>query len=128
VQSGARASIGLAGRASARERLAAEASMREFGVWRLAQRPLGELSYGQSRRVLFARAAIGRPDLWLLDEPFSGLDPPTRAALLRALERRAARGAALVIATHHRDEWPAMATHELELRGGRVRYQGERRT
>lgn len=127
VQSGARASIGLAWRASARERTAADAAMREFGVRRLAARTLAELSYGQSRRVLFARAAVGRPDLWLLDEPFSGLDPPTRAALLRALEQRAARGAALVIATHHRDEWPLMATHELELRRGRIVYRGRRR-
>jgi len=127
VQSGARASIGLAQRATARGRAAAEAAMREFGVLRFAARPLAELSYGQARRVLFARAAVGRADLLLLDEPFSGLDPRTRADLLRRLERRAAAGAAIVMATHHRDEWPDIATHELELRRGRIVYQGLRR-
>jgi len=127
VQSGARASIGLAARATARERAAADAAMREFGVLRFAARPLAELSYGQARRVLFARAAVGRADLLLLDEPFSGVDPRTRADLLRRLERRAAAGAAIVMATHHRDEWPDIATHELELHRGRIVYQGLRR-
>jgi len=127
VQTGARASIGLAERATARERAAAEAAMREFGLSRFAARPLAELSYGQARRVMFARAALGRADLWLLDEPFSGLDPRTRTGLLRRLERRAAAGAAIVLATHHRDEWPAMATHELELRRGTIVYRGVRR-
>lgn len=128
VQTGARASIGLAERATARERAAAEAAMREFGLLRFAARALGELSYGQARRVLFARAAVGRADLLLLDEPFSGLDPRTRADLLRRLEHRAAAGAAIVMATHHRDEWPGIATHELELRRGAIVYRGARRT
>ncbi len=127
VQSGAHASIGLNERATRGERAAAKAAMREFGVLRLAARPLAELSYGQTRRVLFARAAMGRPDLLLLDEPFSGLDPPTRADLMRRLERRAAAGAAIVMATHHREEWPRFATHELELRRGAVLYGGVRR-
>ncbi|MGE0581945.1 MAG: ATP-binding cassette domain-containing protein [Steroidobacteraceae bacterium] len=127
VQSGARASIGLNEPASRRERAAAQRVMREFGVSRLAARPLGELSYGQSRRVLFARAAMGRPDLLVLDEPFSGLDPPTRADLMRRLGQRVAAGAAIVLATHHREEWPAFATHELELRRGAVHYRGPRR-
>src|SRR5690606_17590181 len=105
----------------------AEAAMRAFGVLRLAAQSLAELSYGQTRRVLFARAAMGRPDLLLLDEPFAGLDPPTRADLMRRLERRAASGVTIVIATHHREEWPRFATHELELRRGTVRYGGVRR-
>ena len=124
VQSGAHASIGLNEPASRAERAAATVAMREFAVARFATRPLGELSYGQSRRVLFARAAMGRPDLLLFDEPFAGLDPPTRADLMRRLGQRAAAGTAIVIATHHREEWPAFATHELELRRGAVHYRG----
>lgn len=124
VQSGARASIGLAGPATPRERAAAKAVMREFGVQRFATRTLAELSYGETRRVLFARAAMGGPDLLLLDEPFAGLDPPTRADLMRRLGRRAARGTAIVMATHHREEWPCFTTHEIELRRGTVHHRG----
>jgi ABC-type molybdenum transport system ATPase subunit/photorepair protein PhrA len=83
-----------------------------------AKRPLAELSYGQLRRVLFARAWAGQPALLLLDEPYSGLDARTRHALMRHLDELVAAGTTVVIATHNREEWPAGATHELALSKG----------
>lgn len=124
VQSGMRASIGLGDPATRVERAAARKAMRAFGVEGFADRTLRELSYGQMRRVLFARAHVAGPDLLLLDEPFSGIDPPTRNDLRHDLDALVARGTAVVLASHHREEWPASVTHELELQKGRPRYHG----
>jgi molybdate transport system ATP-binding protein len=90
----------------------------------LALRTLRELSYGQLRRVLFARAWVRHPDLMLLDEPFSGVDGPTRLSLRSHVEALVADGVAVVMTTHHRTEWPDCVTHELELAGGEARYCG----
>jgi ABC-type molybdenum transport system ATPase subunit/photorepair protein PhrA len=78
------------------------------------------MSYGQARRVLFARAWARVPKLALLDEPFAGLDRATRADLAQRLNEWLDTGGSCVIATHHRDEWPAHTTHVLELDHGRA--------
>jgi ABC-type molybdenum transport system ATPase subunit/photorepair protein PhrA len=83
------------------------------------------MSYGQARRVLFARAWSREPQLALLDEPFAGLDRETRADLARRLNAWLAEGGSCVIATHHREEWPAHTTHVLEISDGRGKHGGE---
>ena len=118
VQSGPHASIGLAQPASLLERRRARAVLASMGLSAFAARPLAELSYGQLRRVLFARALIHEPMLLLLDEPFAGLDAATRAQLLSRLALAHARGTSVLIATHEPADWPKWATHELELRRG----------
>lgn len=128
VVSGLHASIGLDEPPTAAERRRAQAALRSLGAATLASRPLRELSYGQMRRVLFARALIGRPELLLLDEPYTGLDALTRRALRTRVEALARAGTTVLLTTHHRDEWPAAATHELELDGGRAVYCGPVRT
>jgi molybdate transport system ATP-binding protein len=118
VQSGRHASIGLVAAPSAADRAAARAALTFFDMDGFAARPLVELSYGQMRRVLFARAWAGKPPLLLLDEPYSGVDAPTRHALMRHLDELIAAGTTVVIATHNREEWPAGTTHELALSKG----------
>jgi molybdate transport system ATP-binding protein len=124
VQSGRHASIGLNDAPTAADRAAASRALRAFGLRALAARPLSELSYGQLRRVLFARAWVRNPALLLLDEPFAGVDEPTRRELSARIEARVAGGTAVVITTHRRGEWPRCASHELELTRGEVRYAG----
>ncbi|HET9106498.1 MAG TPA: ATP-binding cassette domain-containing protein [Steroidobacteraceae bacterium] len=124
VQSGRHASIGLNDGPTAADRAAARRALHAFGLSALASRPLRELSYGQLRRVLFARAWVRNPALLLLDEPFSGVDEPTRRDLAERIEARVARGTAVVMTTHRREEWPRCASHELELASGEVRYAG----
>ena len=124
VQSGRHASIGLNDPPSAADRAAARGALRMFGLSALAARPLRELSYGQLRRVLFARAWVRDPALLLLDEPFAGVDEPTRQDLSERIEAKVAGGAAVVMTTHRRSEWPRCASHELELARGEVRYAG----
>jgi molybdate transport system ATP-binding protein len=85
------------------------------------------MSYGQVRRILFARALVTRPRLLLLDEAFTGLNTPVRRELLEWLEGRIDAGVTVVMATHYRREWPRNATHELMLSRGRVVYAGKLR-
>jgi molybdate transport system ATP-binding protein len=124
VQSGRHASIGLNDSPSAADRAAARRALAFFGLSGFARRTLDELSYGQMRRVLFARAWVSHPSLLLLDEPFAGIDTPTAHELLERIELLVKRGAAVVMTTHHREEWPTFTSHELEIEDGRARYCG----
>jgi molybdate transport system ATP-binding protein len=127
VVSGLHSSIGLDEPPTSGEALAARRALRTFGLASRAGRTLAVLSYGQARRVMFARATVAAPELLLLDEPFAGVDPATRRALRRGVEALVDAGTAVVMASHHPDEWPANASHELELDAGRARYCGPMR-
>jgi len=120
VASGRYASIGLNDAMTASDRQHAERALRRFGLLALKDRTMAEMSYGQARRVLFARAWAREPQLALLDEPFAGLDCATRADLARRLNAWLSEGGSCVIATHHREEWPAHTTHVLEIVDGRA--------
>lgn len=124
VVAGHRGALVLDGAISAAELRAATRALRRAGATALAQRTIAELSHGQARRVLFARALVRQPDMVLLDEPYTGLDAPTRVRLRALIDGLACQERTIVIATHHRDDWPRRATHELELAAGTVRYCG----
>ena len=122
VASGLYSSIGLDATPDVAAMRVARSALRRFGIVALAGRALRTLSYGQLRRVLFARAWVGEPDILLLDEPYTGLDARTRHALARSVDRAAAAGVTIVLTTHHREEWPPSVTHELELAAGSAAY------
>ena len=61
---------------------------------------IGRLSGGQRRRVFLARALAAEPDLFLLDEPVTGIDATTQELLMDLLEAQAARGKTVVATTH----------------------------
>jgi molybdate transport system ATP-binding protein len=124
VQSGRHASIGLNDAPTAADRAAARRALSFFDLEGFDSRTREELSYGQMRRVLFARAWVTHPKLLLLDEPFAGVDAPTRRVLLDRIGQLVAGGTAVVMSTHHREEWPPYATHELEMVAGKARYIG----
>jgi molybdate transport system ATP-binding protein len=124
VTAAVRGSLELVGNASPHERQAATRALRRVGALRFARRAVGELSYGQARRVLFARALVRRPDIVLLDEPYTALDASTRAQLRALVNTEARRGCTIVIATHERSDCPHPPTHELELGAGVARYCG----
>jgi len=119
VGSGLHASLGLNEPLTTAERRRALAALRQLGLQGLASRNLRQLSYGQLRRVLFARAFVNKPRLLLLDEPYAGVDTATRADLMDRVDAHLAAGGAVVIATHYRAEWPRATSHNLELSGGR---------
>lgn len=121
VVSGLRSSIGLDARPEARERRAAARALAAVGADDWARRQPRELSYGQLRLVLLARALVARRRLLLLDEPFDGLAPAARLLALERIGRAARAGTQVVIAAHHPEDVPAWVTHRLEfVRPGRA--------
>jgi tungstate transport system ATP-binding protein len=89
--------------------------MEQLGVNSLAKRRAGQLSGGEAQRVSLARAFVLEPELLLLDEPFSALDPPTRSKLLDDLStllKRDRRTALFV--THNLDE-AAKLSHRMAV-------------
>jgi molybdate transport system ATP-binding protein len=115
VVSGRYASIGLNDAPQELDLRIAAHWLGYFGLDQYAQHRPRELSYGQMRRALLARAMAGAPRLLLLDEPFTGLDPRQRALQRELLEGLMARGVTLVMAVHHAEDLPAGITHALRL-------------
>ena len=71
---------------------------------RYARTPVGSLPLGAQRGVAFAQALAHRPDLLILDEPTSGVDPLARARLWETVARAAVSGAGVLVTTHYMDE------------------------
>ncbi|GIW95519.1 MAG: sulfate ABC transporter ATP-binding protein [Pirellulaceae bacterium] len=95
------------------------------GVAGLAHRYPQELSGGQRQRVALARALARQPRLLLLDEPFSSLDEPTRAALRLELRRWLDRAhIPAILVTHDRQEAMALGDQIVLMAAGRVVQQG----
>ena len=120
VASGFHASIGLNEWPTMAELRRVRRELRAWGLADLATRQARELSYGQLRLALVARAFVRSRRLWLLDEPFDGLDAAARQRLRARLDAAVSRGATVVMATHHDEDVPAYVTHMLRLRRGRA--------
>jgi ABC-type Mn2+/Zn2+ transport system ATPase subunit len=82
------------------DREAAAAALERVGIYHLRQQLIGELSGGERRRVLLARALANDPDLLLLDEPMAGLDATAQHQLLDIIDGLRSDGATVVLSTH----------------------------
>lgn len=94
-----------------------------LGLAAEADRPLGQLSHGQLRRVGVVQALLGNPRLLVLDEPTVGLDPEERDRVLH-LVGRPATGRVVLLSSHVPGEVEAVARQVVVLREGRVRFDG----
>lgn len=121
VCSGFAGSIGLHEAVSLRRQRTARGWLRRLGLDGRAEAALEELSLGDQRLVLLARAVVRRPELLVLDEPCQGLDRRHRHLVLGAVDAVVREtDASLLFVTHHRRELPACVTRELRLRQGQA--------
>jgi len=104
-------------------RRAADALAR-LGAGHLAGRWLDELSSGEARRVLLARALVTSPRALILDEPTTGLDLAARHDFMERVRQIARDGTTLVLITHHIDEIIPEIERVLLLREGRITASG----
>ncbi|MEQ8370855.1 MAG: heme ABC exporter ATP-binding protein CcmA [Alphaproteobacteria bacterium] len=98
---------GLDGLAAAPAARRIERALNAFAIAPLADVPVRLLSAGQRRRVALARLLVSPAPLWLLDEPTTGLDGDSTAALELALARHRAGGGLVVVASHLALDLPA---------------------
>ena len=104
----------------------AEEALAEMGVSHLRLRRLHEMSSGEARRVLLARALATGPRALILDEPTTGLDVVSRDAFMEHVRHIARNGTTLVLVTHHVNEIVPEVERVLLLRDGRIMGSGPR--
>ena len=86
------------------------------------------LSGGMKRRLTIARSLVNEPDVLLLDEPTTGLDPQARHALWDRLYRLKAEGVTLVVTTHYMDEAEQLCDRLVVMDRGRIVAEGSPRS
>lgn len=92
--------VGLLGRMRGRHVERARDCLARVGMQEFAQRQIGQLSGGQQQRVFLARALAQNADIYLLDEPFAGVDAATEKAIIAVLQSLREEGKT-VVAVHH---------------------------
>jgi iron complex transport system ATP-binding protein len=99
---------------------AARQALALMGVGCFEEKPVSEMSTGEIRRVMIARALAPNPEALLLDEPTAGLDPVARRGFLETLRRVARAGKTIILVTHHVEEVLPEIEQIVLMRGGRI--------
>src|SRR5690349_18846501 len=105
-----------------RQRAAAVLEQLEAG--HLADKPVGELSAGEMRRILIGRALVHNPEVLLIDEPSNALDLAAQSELRQTLRRLAQQGVGIVLITHHLADILPEIDRVVMLREGRIFVDG----
>jgi iron complex transport system ATP-binding protein len=117
--------LGLFAEATLKMHARANVVIAQLGLSHLRERPYQTLSTGERTRVLIARAMVEPAELLLLDEPTTGLDLPSREAVLSTIEGLAKQGGpTVVMTTHHVEELPGSTSNVLLMEAGQVAASG----
>jgi len=98
----------------------------KIGIEALLERDVTSLSTGELNTALIARALFKKPKLLILDEPFEGLDEPSRRSLADAINALAHAGIQLILITHRFEEIVPNVTHVLLLKQGQIYKAGKK--
>ncbi len=90
-----------------------------------ANAPVSELSGGMMRRLVLARSLINHPDLLILDEPTTGLDPQSRHQLWARLEELRGRGISILLTTHYMEEASRLCDRLIIIDHGLILVEGK---
>ncbi len=121
IRSGSQAEISAE---TAENRIAQVAA--QMDIRHLLSRGIRDLSSGEARKVLLARAMVGNPRLLILDEPYEGLDAASGGTLSQTIIKLMQSGVGIVLVTHQLDKISKHFTHVLCVKSGRVIDQGPR--
>ncbi len=125
VLSGFFDSIGLYSKVTPTQRKKAEELITELYLENLADKEYQQLSFGQKRLILIARALVKNPKILLLDEPCHGLDIENKKMVLKLIDEIGkSKKTTLLLITHNLDEIVDSITHVLELENGKIIKQG----
>jgi len=124
ILGGVHGTLYLSEPASAQEQARVQLLAERLDIARLLDESMNELSFGQLRRALLARALANAPRVVVLDEFAHGIDRQSRDIIAQTLSEAVREGTSLIVATHRREELPKAITHELRLEGGRVGWVG----
>ena len=103
--------LGWFRRMSAEEKRLVAANLEYVGISDLAKRQISELSGGQRRRVFMARILTQQPDLYLLDEPFAGVDAASEQVIRDVLVELRDQGATILIVHHNLSTVASLCQH-----------------
>ena len=91
---------------------------------RARKKRVNAMSKGMQQRLSLARALLGSPDAFIMDEPMSGLDPPGRALFREIFKELAAGGASIFFSSHILDDVESLCEDVIVLSNGRLTYRG----
>jgi iron complex transport system ATP-binding protein len=115
------------GQINAQTKAKAAAALARVDASHLARKMMDEMSTGEARRVLIARALVTSPRALVLDEPTSGLDVVSRHRFLQQVENVGRSGTTLIFVTHHVEEIVPSVGRVILLKAGRVAFDGSKR-
>jgi manganese/zinc/iron transport system ATP- binding protein len=93
-------SVGLFGRVGAAQKATADEALERLGMAEMRNRQIGELSGGQQQRVFLARALAQKAELYLMDEPFAGVDAATEHTIVELLHSMRKEGKTVLVVHH----------------------------
>ncbi|WP_086348404.1 metal ABC transporter ATP-binding protein [Candidatus Enterococcus clewellii] len=103
-------------RLSEKDTLHVEKALKAVGMWNMRNKRIGELSGGQKQRISLARIFATDPDLFILDEPTTGMDEESRNEFYRLLRHNAHdHGKSILMITHDHEDIKAYADRQIRL-------------